>query len=291
MLCVVALIVFGFLGIFSARHRVLAKEAFDCVFRRLTLRKCETGLDKRIKNKLTGSMGRKHPSLARFLYKYFEVFSWIFIILLVWSLYEIALGGYNYAVYGSCIAPGDDGVCLLNLDEAMTRTSGISAEYPDEQILPNVGDSPSLGEGIEVFVFGCYTCPYTIQAEPKLQEVIDRNDAKFIFKDFPIPTHRNAIEYAVKAKCAEEQDLYFEARELLFEQNSNLPEHLDLAEEEYNICIESEETEEKVMETFEEGINAHVTATPTFFVEEEIISGARDRDMKRLEEAIQNAQS
>ena len=56
MICFVALAVFAVMGLFSAKYRPYAKEAFDCVFRRLTLRKCESGLDKRIKSKLTGKI-------------------------------------------------------------------------------------------------------------------------------------------------------------------------------------------------------------------------------------------
>jgi len=52
MICVVALIVFGILGIFSAKYRVIAKEAFDCVFRKITLRKCDSRLDSRLKSEI-----------------------------------------------------------------------------------------------------------------------------------------------------------------------------------------------------------------------------------------------
>ncbi len=49
MPCVVALVVLSIMGIFSASNRALAKEAFDCVFRRITLRPCPTGFDEKIK--------------------------------------------------------------------------------------------------------------------------------------------------------------------------------------------------------------------------------------------------
>ncbi len=49
MICLIALFIFAVLGIFSAKYRELSKEAFNCVFRRITLRKCETGFDKKMK--------------------------------------------------------------------------------------------------------------------------------------------------------------------------------------------------------------------------------------------------
>jgi len=59
MICVLAMIVFGIMAIFSASHRPIAKEAFDCVFRRITLKKCKSGLDVRLKAKLIGKLMQK----------------------------------------------------------------------------------------------------------------------------------------------------------------------------------------------------------------------------------------
>lgn len=55
MLCLAALVVFSILGIFSASYRPLAREAFNCVFRKMTLRSCNTGFDQKIKTKLTSN--------------------------------------------------------------------------------------------------------------------------------------------------------------------------------------------------------------------------------------------
>ncbi len=59
MFCIVAFVVLSILGIFSASNRVLAREALDCVLRRVTLRPCNTGFDEKMKAKLLGV--RDHP--------------------------------------------------------------------------------------------------------------------------------------------------------------------------------------------------------------------------------------
>ncbi len=102
MICLVALVVLGILGIFSASHRALAREAFDCVFRRLTLRKCTTGFDKKMRMKISGKFINTNPKLSRFLYKYFEIISWAFTILMFASLIYSAAALYNLYVYGTC---------------------------------------------------------------------------------------------------------------------------------------------------------------------------------------------
>lgn len=102
MICIIALVVFGILGIFSASHRKLAKEAFNCVFRRLTLRKCETSFDKRMRAKVAGKLMKRSPKLSKFVFKYFEAISWILTIVLIVSIVLSARGLYYLATEGTC---------------------------------------------------------------------------------------------------------------------------------------------------------------------------------------------
>lgn len=112
MICLLAVVVFGILGIFSATHRRLALEALQCVFRRIRLKPCVSGLDIRLKSQVTGWLMRGSPVVARFTFRYFELLSWAFTILMLASLVLTALGIYNYLVYDNCGGPGATGPCL-----------------------------------------------------------------------------------------------------------------------------------------------------------------------------------
>ena len=129
MICIIALITFGILGIFSARYRSLAGEAFRCVFQRMQLKPCTTGFDQKIKSKLTSKLLKRSPRTARFVYKRFEILSWIFTILLFSSMFYSAYGLYNLFTYGTCDpyiencpfdigapACGCEGVCLCDVE-------------------------------------------------------------------------------------------------------------------------------------------------------------------------------
>ena len=64
VLCFVALFVFAILGIFSAKYRLLAREALDCVVRTVTLRPCESKLDERLHSQIVAKLlpnGRVPP--------------------------------------------------------------------------------------------------------------------------------------------------------------------------------------------------------------------------------------
>jgi len=101
VICIVALVVFSFLSIVSARYRPLAKDAFKCVFLMIQLKPCEVGLEEKIKTKITSKL-MVLPSLARVFYKNFKYISWMFTISFFASLFYSAYGVYNLLAIGRC---------------------------------------------------------------------------------------------------------------------------------------------------------------------------------------------
>ena len=112
MICFIALFVFAILGIFSATHRAYAKEAFDCVFRRVTLRKCNTAFDQKMKMRVSTGIMKRNGALGGFVFRHFELISWIFTILTIASLIYSAIAVYNLAVYQTC-DPQHPEACVL----------------------------------------------------------------------------------------------------------------------------------------------------------------------------------
>ena len=292
MICIVALIVFGILGIFSAKYRIIAKEASECVFRRLTLRKCETGLDKRLKNQISGNFAKRSPKLGKFLFKYFEVFSWLFLALLIWSIIIAGIGLTNFVKYGNCYGPENNGgFCIFDPTGSQSQYSGIKMDYPEKIIYPTAGNDPSIGpENYEVLIiqFGCFSCPYTKSAEPVMLKLIDEysdKPVKFVFKEFPLPKHPGAMETAIAAECAYQKGKYFEAREYIFLNQDkittgdlyrNLAKEIGEDETEFINCMNNPSIKETVMKNFKEGINAHIYGTPTVFINNKTIVGPKE---------------
>lgn len=112
VICIVALVVFAVMGIFSARYRDLAKESFDCVFRTVTLRPCRTNLDQRIKSKVTAKLMGRFPKVAGFVYRNYGIISWIFVVLFFATLFLTIQGLFNLYVYGNCNGPAG-GFCIF----------------------------------------------------------------------------------------------------------------------------------------------------------------------------------
>jgi hypothetical protein len=102
MVCIAAFIVLCILGIFSARYRALAAEAWGCVAKRITFRPCDVNFGERIKGKILGKIVLSHPRTYRLLSKWFDFLAFVFVILTIWSLLYVVIAGMNYIVYDTC---------------------------------------------------------------------------------------------------------------------------------------------------------------------------------------------
>lgn len=105
MICVASLIVFSFLGIFSARYRELAFEAYNCMLDRITRGECDASFEDKIKAGLVGRVLDYSPKIAKLLNKHFEKLSLIFVILFVLSAVYTIKAIIFLLLYGSCAGP------------------------------------------------------------------------------------------------------------------------------------------------------------------------------------------
>lgn len=114
VLCWIALPIFALLGIFSFKYRQLTKDSLECLFKTVTLRKCESGLDDKIRSDITATFLKYSPPTAKFFYKNYRVISWIVLIIFLWSTYMGGVGIYNYIQHGNCNGPNSNNICIIN---------------------------------------------------------------------------------------------------------------------------------------------------------------------------------
>ncbi|HIH20661.1 TPA: thioredoxin domain-containing protein [Candidatus Micrarchaeota archaeon] len=287
-LCIIALVVFGFLGIFSAKYRALAKEAFQCVFRMVTLRPCESSFDERLKAQIVARTLSFSPSAARLVNNNFKALSWIFTIIFFASLAYSAFSAYNYWAYGNCNGPNSSQFCAL---DAVFNPGGQHSFTAPAQ-----GIGPTLGSGsITLVEFGCFTCPYTKQAEEFLKAFLEKHpEVKLEWRSFPIPAHAFSHEAAEAAYCAEEQGKFWEYGQKLFNSQGSfsmelflqMAKQLGLDEAQFNECFASKKYASKVGRDFEDGKKAGVYGTPTFFLNESALIGPKT--VEQFENGLKN---
>ena len=195
MFCIISFIILSILGIFSASNRRLAKEALDCVFRRITLRPCTTGFDQKMKSKILGTVLSRSEKAARFINKNFELLSWIFFILLLASSLLAVRGIYYFYRYGSCNGLNQSGVCVFDPKGENNKITTISASCDPQKV--NSGNLTLNGVNLDLFpvknaqardklVFiGCYECDYTRKVYPLIQQLIHKFNVSYTFAHFP----------------------------------------------------------------------------------------------------------
>ena len=297
MPCIVALIVFGIMGIFSASQRALAREALDCVFRRVTFRPCNTGFAEKVKGKLLAKVLKRSTFLAKVLNKYYEIFSWIFFILMVGSTIWVFKGVYNFYVYGSCNGLNASGFCAFDPSGENNKvtplgdgeTCGTVQKSEKTVTLKNVDLSsfPAKNAGSKdtVVFIGCYACDYSRKAYPDILKLVEKKNANYIFAHYPAKGDTTFLAEAGYCVNKDYPDKYWDFNTYLFNtdkdyvlKKANLNEILgkfNFDVKKINDCANSPETKTAVENQVKELNKTNIYGTPTIFINEKAFVGPK----------------
>ena len=295
MFCVIALVVLSILGIFSASNRPLAKEALDCVLRRVTLRPCNTGFDEKMKAKILGVVIIRSEGAASFLNHNFERLAWIFFLATIISLFLTVRGFYLFYVTGNCNGLNDSGFCVFDPtgENSQFSTSGPGCPVSDNPIreltLKNVDLTglPVLNENgkDKIVMVGCYACDYTRKVYPEIRELVKKYNVQFTFGDFPVKEKSDylskvgyCVHQADQAKFWPLSDQLFAAEKPKLEDSAyvdGLLTGLGLDPLKINACVADPQTQTVVTEQLHQLRNTNFPGTPTLFVNGEAVVGPR----------------
>jgi len=298
MACLIALIVFGIMGIFSASHRALAKEAFDCVFRRVTFRACNSGFKEKIKGKILSKIVNRSVFLARMVNKHYEILSWIFFILMVGSTLWVLRGGYNFYVYGSCNGLNSTGFCAFDPSGANNKvtplgdgaTCGTVQKVEKNVTLKNVDLSSFPTQKVDskdtVVFIGCYDCDYSRKAYPDIQKLVKNKNANYVFAHYPAKgTITDKLADASYCVYKDYGDRFWDWNSYLFSTDKNYildPSNLDTMLTKFNFdvkkteeCIANPETKTTVENQVKELNKTNIYGTPTIFINNKAFVGPK----------------
>lgn len=295
MICIIALIVFSVLGIFSATHRALAKEALDCVLRRVTFRPCTTGFNEKIKGKIVGKLLNRSVLTARIFNKHFELISWIFVILTIGSTLFVIKGGYNYYFYGSCNGLNKSGFCVFDPAGENNKVSQVSTQCSSEKTTEkdltlsgvNLDTFPTKNKDAKdkVVFIGCYECDYTRKAYPMIQKLVKNNNVSFTFAHFPVKSETNFLSGFGYCAYKQDQDKFWQLNDKIFASDKEKISSVSFVENiasgigynlsEIKTCIADPSTQEVVGKQSLELQKTHIYGTPTIFINGEVFVGSK----------------
>jgi hypothetical protein len=288
MFCIVAFVVLAILSIFSATHRPLVKESWACVVNRVTFRPCDTGFKERTKSKILGALLKRSTFWARFFKKYYEVVSWIFFLLMLWSVIWAFLGIYRFYVYGSCNGLNDSSFCAFDpsggnnkTTEADNESCGLVMPNPENVTLENsdlsVFPKVKTGSENEVVLIGCYGCDYTRETYSLFQRLLEEKNPNYTFAHFPVKGNSEFLSNV--GYCVEKEygDKFWEFNDYLFitekdyaldpENTNEILAKFGFDVEVVNECRGAEETITAVEAQLEEIKKMKIYGTPTIFVD------------------------
>ncbi len=177
----------------------------------------------------------------------------------------------------------------------LRKKKGVDARLPYPDLarveIEVVDTDPTKGADdapITIVQYAEYQCYYCNKVAPTLDALLDDYDGKvrLVFKDFPLENHQRAMPAAVAARCAGDQGKYWEMNRILLANQQALRDsdfdqyakQLDLDTEQFTKCLSSGEHEPHIREAFASGQQVGVQATPTFYVNGVLVSGAQPYD-------------
>lgn len=285
MFCFASLIVLGILSIFSAKYRGLAREALDCVFRRVTLRPCTTGFDVKVKSTILSKLLQKSPKAAKFISQRFDVIAVVFVALFFGSLIWSVRGVYNYWAYGNCNGLNQSGFCAFDPTGKNNAVSGLGADCR-----VGGGDTGNLtlkqvdlssffvepGSNKQLVFMGCYACEYSKATYPLVKQLIEtyHPTVQWVFYPaHPESEYLMTYDYCVQKQAPDRyttwlDQLYREPIPTVASESAALQliEGLGLNKQSVLSCVNDLATKEIVMKRKYEIDKTGIYGTPTVFL-------------------------
>jgi protein-disulfide isomerase len=185
-------------------------------------------------------------------------------------------------------------VSQLSIANAEDAKAPASAESPLPDMTLGKPDAP-----VTIIEYSSLSCPHCAafhkEVFPELQsQYIDTGKVHFVMREFPL--NESALAGAVLARCLP-PDRYFAFTSMLFAKQADwaykedaltplkaLAKQAGMTGEEFDKCIDNEALQKQILAVRDEGEKKGVHATPSFFVNGQLLKGAPT--MQALAEAM-----
>lgn len=152
-----------------------------------------------------------------------------------------------------------------------------------------VGDSPVLSGNksskVTVVEFSDYECPFCKRMQDGAKNIREKfgDKVRWVYKDFPLPMHQQAMAAHIAAHCAGKQNKYKEMHDALYTSSpdlspatiENMSQNLQLDMEKFQNCILDKDgsLQARIENDLEYGQSVGVNGTPAIFINGKFYSG------------------
>jgi protein-disulfide isomerase len=176
----------------------------------------------------------------------------------------------------------------IALEEGFPEIPTQQAPEPVEITADDDAIKGDVNAPIEIIEFSDFQCPfcgrfYEDTLSQLDEQYIKTGIVKFVYRDYPLPSHSEALIAAEATECVREKggdEAYWNYHDKLFDNQININKEnlIKWAKEaKYDItkCLEEGTFTEEVKKDLLEGQVAGVSGTPTFFINGKPLSGAQ----------------
>ncbi len=162
---------------------------------------------------------------------------------------------------------------------------------PHRESIEALPEDPARGPAdapVEIVEFSDFDCPYCQRATETIELLLEEfaGQIRFVYKDYPLPTHPDAFKAAEAGNCAHEQDRFWELHDTMFANQGALSveelhayaENLGLDTDAFAECLDSGRHTATVERDMTIGDGYGVSSTPTLFLNGRPVLGAAPYD-------------
>jgi protein-disulfide isomerase len=146
---------------------------------------------------------------------------------------------------------------------------------------------------VTVYEMSDFQCPYcarfALEIFPTLDSAyVQTGKVRWVFVNFPLPMHPNAVPAAEVAMCAAKQGKFWPVHDLLFRNQKawaplsapaeyflTFADSASLNRAAFQECLSTNATRAEVKSDAEAAVRAGATSTPSFYIEGGIMAGAQ----------------
>lgn len=171
--------------------------------------------------------------------------------------------------------------CIVGLGSIFWLT-GDSANGPSDGAQPSNHTFGKGSKNVTLVEYGDFQCPACGSYYPIIKQLKNdfKNEIKFQFRSFPLPSHQNAFAAHRAAEAATAQNKFWEMHDILYENqqswaNSSSPyamfegyaQALGLDTVKFKQAFESPQVNAVINADKKAGVDLGVNSTPTFFLD------------------------
>lgn len=163
--------------------------------------------------------------------------------------------------------------------------SGHIIKLAVEDTDPSIGDAKAP---VTIITFEDFECPFcrrfSQQTLPSIMEqYVKSGKVRIVWKDFPLSIHSHARQAHEAARCAWEQNKFWDYHDLLFNNQGSLTtddlnkyaKSLGLNENQFSSCFNSSKYTSIINQKIDEGTSVGVSGTPSFLINGRLVVGAQ----------------